>query len=633
MKKIATLKAVIILLTVSLSLQAQIQRKPTTVTRPSNTQVVDPKIVNQPINQVNVQNLQNARDYFVRLKLGTATQKEGERELSIVNDNFQETNKTTKRKGQTTNTATEICAEERLKVEVKTRDFKAFSMNDRPDWLKPGIIMKARSFIDGSHTIEEQFDRTPITLATNLRGASTSTFEVTNPRNKSQITSAENRLISQNAQPVPAQMYFTYHEIHSLEEMGFKLTGKYSSGLGAFSASMGIDYGNSKNMYYYMVEFHQSMFSIEVDGLQTNNVFLSPNVPVNDYVYLSKVNYGRRGFIVFKSTKTIDQLGVRFNASTTGIIGNAELRTAYNNLKTNNEVEIEAFFYGGSTQGAVNSITNSIKNGSPTDIIDYITTRPFDHKLALPVGFELKNLKNERVGLGANFEQPVRTCIPKRNFRLKVTLTDIQCINGRDGGGDNPDDYGIQQYIVYKALEKDKKFVSRDINKFSNRIGNCSMANNILNPLICGDVNNQIHVRQNGDVRQRNRNMINNSLIFDISYDEYNDPNASFKIFTWFKEYSTTTFGNNDDKVLANNTPISVKIKDILEILAGIKSLRADTDFNDTTIGRGVKFHNFGAGNLMLAKIQSTDNLVLEGPIRIGSPGQKAAVWVQFELL
>lgn len=119
-------------------------------------------------------------------------------------------------------------------------------MNDRPDWLKPGVIMKARSFIDGSHTIEEQYDRTPITLATNLRGASTTTYQIPNPRYKSQITSAENTLISQNALPVPAQMYFTYHEIHSLDELGFKLTGKYSSALGAFSASLGIDYGNSK---------------------------------------------------------------------------------------------------------------------------------------------------------------------------------------------------------------------------------------------------------------------------------------------------------------------------------------------------------------------------------------------------
>jgi hypothetical protein len=85
--------------------------------------------------------------------------------------------------------------------------------------------------------------------------------------------------------------------------------------------------------------------------------------------------------------------------------------------------------------------------------------------------------------------------------------------------------------------------------------------------------------------------------------------------------------------VLANNESISVKIKDVLDILTGIKTLRKDTNFFDTTIASGIKFHNFGSGNLMLTHLQSTDNMILEGPIRIGKPGEKAAVWVQFELI
>ncbi|MEZ4842324.1 MAG: hypothetical protein R2821_12640 [Flavobacteriaceae bacterium] len=631
MKTLTSILLTFFMFILTSGLYAQIRTPKNSPTKKSEN--LNLKDANKKINQPEVQSLQIPQDYFTLLKLGSSTQKEGERELTTVNDNFPELNQTNVTKGPTTNTSNEVCSEERLKIEIKTRDFKAFTMNDRPDWLKPGIIMKARSFIDGSATIEEQYDRTPITLATNLRGASTTITTVANPRKKSEITAAENKLISQNASSVPAQMYFTYHEIHSLEEMGFKLTGKYSAGLGMFSASLGIDYGNSKNSYYYMIEFHQSMFSIEVDGLQTTQIFTNPSVPVNEYVYLSKVNYGRRGFIVFKSTKSIDQLGVRFNASKAGIITSGELKTAYNKLKTDSEVEIDAFFYGGSTQGAVSTITNSIKNGSPSDIVEYISSRPFDHKLALPIGYELKNLKNERVGLGTNFEQTVKTCIPKRNFTLKVTLTDIQCINGRDGGDNNPDDYAIQQYIVFKALGKEKKYSSQDINKFPDVIGNFENSSKIINPIIYGDSKHQIQVRQNSDVNQRNRNMINNTLVFNISYNEYNDPNATFKIFTWLKEYSSNALGNNDDKLLANNEVQNVKIKDILDILAGIKSLREDTFFFDNSVAGGTKFHNFGSGYLMLCKLQSTDSMVLEGPIRVGSPGQKAAVWVQFELL
>ena len=244
-------------------------------------------------------------------------------------------------------------------------------------------------------------------------------------------------------------------------------------------------------------------------------------------------------------------------------------------------------------------------------------------------------MNNQVVGQKSKKTQTVTTKTPvplASVFKLKVTLTDIQCINGRDGGGANPDDYAIQQYIVYQANKAEKKYVSRDINKFPNRIDLGGQVPGIKNMLVNGDMNNQIHVREDGDIKQRNRNMINNSLVFNVTLNELNDPNASFKIFTWLKEYSTTTLGSNNDKVLMNNDPINVKISEVIKILLGLKSLNPTANFPDLTIGRGVKFHDFNDG-LMLAKIRDLTPMVLEGPIRVGSPGQKAAVWVQFELI
>ena len=248
--------------------------------------------------------------------------------------------------------------------------------------------------------------------------------------------------------------------------------------------------------------------------------------------------------------------------------------------------------------------------------------------------------KDKVVAQKNNQTQKVSTTTPKPAvsvYNLKVTLTDIQCINGRDGGGADPDDYAIQQYIVYNVLGKEKKFISRDINKFHERIDLGGQVPGIKNMLINGDMKNQIHVREDGDVKQRNRNMISNSLIFQVTSKELEDPNATFKIFTWFKEYSTkykeSRFEQADDKVLLNNESIKVKIKDVIEILSGIKNLNSTTDYHDLSIGRGVKFHNFGSGFMHLTNIQKITPMVLEGPIRVGSPGQKAAVWVQFELI
>ncbi|MEO9022537.1 MAG: hypothetical protein ABI290_10430 [Ginsengibacter sp.] len=249
-----------------------------------------------------------------------------------------------------------------------------------------------------------------------------------------------------------------------------------------------------------------------------------------------------------------------------------------------------------------------------------------------------KTTNNRVVDQKSNQTQTVPATIPTpvaSTYRLKVTLTDIQCLYGRDGDSD-PDDYGLQQYVVYKALGKEKNFLRRDINKFRERINHGGQVPNIKNMLINGDMKNQIHVQVNNEMDRRDRNMINNSLVFRVTSKELEDPNASFKIFTWLKEYSYTNYvikKVNDDKVLMNNTQVNVKIKDVIEILSGVKSLNENTSFPAEDVGRLFKFHNFGAGYMHLANIQKIEPMVLEGPIHFVSPETIVAVWIQFQLI
>jgi len=52
-------------------------------------------------------------------------------------------------------------------------------------------------------------------------------------------------------------------------------------------------------------------------------------------------------------------------------------------------------------------------------------------------------------------------------------------------------------------------------------------------------------------------------MVFSIKVmTEYNDPNATFKIYTWVKNTAQLLLGNNNDKVLANNI-ITRKFKEI----------------------------------------------------------------------
>jgi thiol-activated cytolysin len=569
--------------------------------------------------------------YFKSLKVGSPKTKNGQVELKVVNTTFPDVSSTKIIDKSKIDKSDEYCFPQNLDINVKARNFKEFPIDGIPGWLKPGIVMKGVDFLNSTGKIEERYERSPITLATNLRGGST-ILEVKNPGKKSNITEAENILISQNANPPFANMIFKYYEVNSLEEIEFKLNGKYSGGFGAFSGSVGLHYGNKKEYNYFMIEFSQNMFQIEVDAIDANNLFIDPNVPTEDYIYLSNVVYGRRGAVVFKSTKTAKELGISAAANVNTGIHKANFNSVYKNFSQDSEVEIELFFYGGSAASAISAMKATIRNKSPLDIFNYLEFASFDHKLAAPIGYELKNLNNEIVGLESNFNQDYETCFPKRDYKLKVTLVDLQCINGRDGGGDNPDDYAIQQYIVYNAngTTKIRDEKRSDINTIPSRKDGPVQVPGMKNVLISGDADHQLHVKQ-GNKSANRGNTINNSLVFNISHDEFTDPNAQFKIYTWLKEYT-----NGNDKVLANNIATPVKIKEVLEILSGTRTLNEmekGTVFEDGQIATGTKFHSFGTGYLMLANIQKLQKMVLEGPIKLGSQGQKAAAWISFELV
>ena len=597
----------------------------------TTTNAVVAPVQNQAI-LISSSQMQQIRN-FKPVRIGALTAKQGAKELTVVDNRFPEQNNSSVQKlGEPKRDGNMMCASERLKVEVKTRDFLAFTHAGVPDWLKPGIMLEASAFVQGGNVIEESVARHPIILSTNLRGVENTFLEVSNPAERHLITQAESRLISQAANKPAAQMNFTFHEIRSAEELELKLTGQLNSAIGSITSKLGLNYGTKKEYNYYMVEFHQTMFSIEVNGLKEGQIFVGEGKNTENLIYLSKVNYGRRGFIMFKSKKSLEQLGAEMKVSGGNIVTKANVSSSFNLLKSNSEVEIHAFYYGGSTESAAQSIRQSIEDGKPGNIATYIEGQPYDHTLAMPVGYELKNLQNQRVGLGSNFEKLIETCVPWKSdiLKLKVTLSDIQCVVTADG--DKVADYGIRQHVYYKANRKEKEPVSK---RFNLHGGECALGNDVYwldaTALICGGSNKQLHVNE-GNARNSN---INNSVIFHITPEEYNDKNAEFILETWVKEYN----GSGKDLVLNNDPPrTTVAIKDVLDILTGIKTLKEDSKFKlDGGIAKGIYFDYFDGMKLPLTQVKGTSKTILEGVIRARNRGSsltdKAAVWVRFELM
>ncbi|WP_425639179.1 hypothetical protein ACPUEN_05875 [Algoriphagus yeomjeoni] len=628
----------LLFLTIIAEVQGQVTRRTKTQTKSTEPVKKDPK-TNLPIYSVREATVLTSvipMDVFATITEGSPTSTGGKKSLmAITNDYIDDSHKSDVRKLSDRNSSTVYCTRERLNLESKIKQFKEMPVGSRPDWLKPGIILKAQSFVNGSYQIEENYDRYPITISTSgLLNISKTAVTIPNPKAKSSISNAENQLISQSAGEVSANMSYQMTEIKSKEDLSFKLNGRYSGGLGSFATSLGIESNTQKNYHYYLVEFSQYMFSLEVDGLSPEQIFkTSAQVPYKDYVYISKVNYGRRGGVLFKSKRSIEEYNVNVKAkSGFSAISQAELNLLYNQLYENSEVEIKAFMYGGTSSSAANSIVDVQDQGIP-NIGNWIKAQAGNHRFALPIGFELKNLWNQQVGMDNSMIQEIETCVEKRSYRLKMTLTDIQNVDGRDGGGDDPDDYGLQMAVVLKAQNKVLQPSSKQINKFPG--GSCGFGdpsrNQISGPYACwigGGVNTQIHVPENRT--SRDPFQINNTLVFDIPWDAYIDPNHELKIYTWLKEYT----GSND-KVI-HDSSIGVELREVLDVLSGIKALDPTLTFPDGQIAQGAyRFTNFDVpGNLWLTNVESNSGkFIIEGPIKAGKAGEKAAIWVRFELL
>jgi hypothetical protein len=354
-----------------------------------------------------------------------------------------------------------------------------------------------------------------------------------------------------------------------------------------------------RESFYYMVDFTQNMFSLDVNDL--DEIF-KDDLPYNENdVYVSRVNYGRRGIIIVKSKLDFKSFGLDVAASMKSLLGgNASVKAGVKTLNRNESFDIKALFYGGTSGSAVRSFNTMMKTKN-VDILEWLEDKSDDIGYALPISYQLKNLKNESVGLKSVFNQPIRTCvpIPQENVRLKVTLTKIGCEQGRDNkglfaDGDNPDDYGIQQWMNYKVNGKFKKSTKGEriirVNKSLLKAKeNISPWKN-RNIIILGNIKNQIHIREGEKKR------INNSIVFNIKSKELADNRATFRIHTWLKEYT-----GSEDKIIANDKFIDVKINEVVAYLLDPNSFGNDYFNEEVRSGNGyISFHNYGAKDAVM---------------------------------
>jgi hypothetical protein len=568
----------------------------------------------------------------------------GERMIEIISHEFTEKNETNvSNLGAPEESPNETCVKQSININANSKSFKEF--RGAPQWLKPGVILDIGDFLDGSQTAIIK-ERNPITISTTIAtGGANSSVVVEKPHENSEIIKAIDNLRHGS---VPSDFQFEYSEIHSIEELGFQVYGSYHNNFLGLETSLGLESFNSKAKHYYKVDLTQIMYSLEVNGLIADEVFKGDQPNMQNLVYISRVNYGRRAIIIVESSMQLNSREMNTRIAVDRLIQGGEVEVGFNKIKIDEQNTIRPLFYGGETDVNFRLSADLISGANLTESFEeYFNNLESNPEFAVPISYEISNMNNQQLGMRSVFNQTVRSCVPKikENIKVKVTFNGLQSIKSRHRKTDN-DMYGMQQYIEYKQWRGDnapsedsginKQYLNREIKKFSEIIDDeCENGKTYTNKIIHGNVNHTINVREDNINRSPN---VNNSLTFVVTPSIFDDGEDTrvytrFRFHTWLKEY--TTKNNTKPAIIEDWTYIDADLSKIVQYLLDPNSgINFSQPFYDTRVTANSLFlapTNEGVGMYLAKK----GDRALEAPILFNLDGTNttAVGWYTFELV
>ncbi|GET46159.1 thiol-activated cytolysin family protein [Capnocytophaga felis] len=232
--------------------------------------------------------------------------------------------------------------------------------SDDQEIFYPGALVKARTVIDGSY-LPIAAPRKPITLSVSLQGKEGTNPSVTidNPK-LSTVRTAISGLLEKEFQLPPANISYTFEEVHDEQHLKIALGGSYNGTAAKVSASAGFNYDKEKTRF--LVKIQQVFYTVDLDIPSKASDFFSEDF---DYqtafgdvkpVYISSIKMGRVLLLGIETTLTKKEAQAKINASILGGKFDANAETAYNDL--NKTSKITGRVLGGNAQLGGEAITD-----------------------------------------------------------------------------------------------------------------------------------------------------------------------------------------------------------------------------------------------------------------------------------
>lgn len=562
----------------------------------------------------------NITSYTLKIKpINIDGKKIGSVVLSRVGRNFKPSFNVSKR--PITNNQGSNCFNTRLSLKANNLSLGYITDNTPPSWLVPGAIFKTSSILNTKPTPTNDKRKSVKLTALNIDGLGNS-IVVENSERLSNLSEGVNQIFSKvKNKSVSAIISAEYKEIHSLQELELFLNGSYSAnfGLANLSGTISSSYKSSNEYHFYMVKVRQYLFSIGVDDydFSQNDFFSSSNVRKNDMVYISNIDYGRVVMVLVKSRLDLKEFEGGLEAKLNTLLSKSELKAGLKSLKFNQNYEIKAFFYGGNTSGAVESLLKTIetKNISISDYLRKDSDRPH---LGRPISYTLRSMDGYDVTVNTTINQKIKTCIPEgETIKIRITLENFEC--QVSGDSDEKDDYIFNQWIIYK--NKDGRLI-RNSDISMNRNESDNISNETMDFIKVGkDIIFKGDNKHQFNVEEGHKEPIGNSIVFEITPELLRDSYSKFIIRN--NLFEATSGGALSVKypwesMTASSGKINVDIQSVVNDLLNLENVQSG------------KWTNYGRMKLRKYDNNSTD---LYGYINFKNDDRKARAKMRFKII
>lgn len=311
-------------------------------------------------------------------------------------------------------------------------DFEKIVLGNQNDKIFPGAIYYDNAIVEGTYNGPTDLQLQPYDIVTDLFSASStgSSGIRVNP-SLSDVRDGISQLL-RRAGSNPRNAANVFLEVNSLsttEQLAFQLGAGYQ-GYGV-DLEADFNYMKSLSKNVFMAKLVQVYYSVTTNSNVSGRTLIANSTIPSNLIYVSKVNYGRMGYVMISSDASREEIqaALNFRYSGSGNSVSVDARLRYE--RTLNSLSVKGFFLGGdadrleiiTSPNQLGNFTQYVRNGLRVD----------PNIPPIPVSYEMKYLNdNATAGVRATTTYTERQCEPGKGIRIKLHNVAIEDHHGGD---------------------------------------------------------------------------------------------------------------------------------------------------------------------------------------------------------